>query len=287
MKTIEARSFAKINWFLRIGVKRTDGFHELETIFQTISLADDLEFTEARAFSIECDRSDVPTDRRNLIWRAWEALAERHDVPPLHVRLRKRIPAGGGLGGGSSNAAVTLRALSKLYDLPLDEADLHAIALRLGSDVPFFLVGGTAHAAGRGEILTALPDIPQQSLLLALPPLGVNTAACFRRLAERREEGEGIVTPPFGLERALQFAHEPAKWWRSGLMTNDLEAPAFDLEPSLRDVKKSLQSSGAELVLMSGSGSTFFAAGVPEGARCVGDFDCVAATTVSRDESQS
>src|SRR5213592_3595452 len=145
-------SHAKINWSLRIIGKRADGFHDLETVFQTISLHDTLTFTPSGKLSLTCDDPSIAVDETNLVMRAARAAG----APPVAIHLEKRIPAGGGLGGGSSNAATTLVTLAKMFaiDAPLDR-----IALELGSDVPFFLVGGRAHATGRGEVLTPLADL--------------------------------------------------------------------------------------------------------------------------------
>ncbi|HEV2721960.1 MAG TPA: 4-(cytidine 5'-diphospho)-2-C-methyl-D-erythritol kinase, partial [Thermoanaerobaculia bacterium] len=141
---MDVRAYAKINLGLRVTAKRADGYHDIETIFQTISLHDTLTFTPAAALTLTCDAPDIPADDTNLVLRAARAAG----APPVSIALRKRIPAGGGLGGGSSDAAATLRALGR--------ADAE-VALSLGSDVPFFLVGGTAYATGRGDALTPLP----------------------------------------------------------------------------------------------------------------------------------
>ena len=137
---MEVRSHAKINWALRILGRRPDGYHDLETLFQTISLHDTLTIRESDELRLTCDDPSIPTDESNLILQAVRALG----VPPVEIELTKRIPAEGGLGGGSSNAAATLVALAKMFGV--DERALHEIALSIGSDVPFFLVGGTAYA---------------------------------------------------------------------------------------------------------------------------------------------
>ncbi len=225
------RSYAKINWSLRITGKRADGYHDLETVFQTISLHDDLTFRESDSWSLTCDDPTIPTDHTNLVLRAARAVSAK----PLAIDLRKRIPAGGGLGGGSSNAAATLRALGEGRDL----AD---IALSLGSDVPFFLTGGTAYATGRGEVITPLTPMSEIPLLLVLPEERVSTKDAYARITKYSE--------PLGIEAYREFA----------AFTNDFEEPVFAMYPRLRELKARLYDAGAKWAQMSGSGSTLVGA---------------------------
>ncbi len=231
------RSYAKINWALRITGKRADGFHDLETVFQTISLHDELTFRSVRGLSLSCDDPGIPTDDTNLVIRAAKAVGA-NDVA---IQLHKRIPAGGGLGGGSSNAATTLRELGS--------GDLSAIALSLGSDVPFFLLGGTAYATGRGEVLTPMPPLSGIPLLLALPDERVLTKDAFARIAH--------YSPPLGIDAYRDFAN----------FTNDFEEPVFALLPRLRELKERMLLAGATWAGMSGSGSTIVGAFADERAR--------------------
>jgi len=222
-------SYAKINWSLRITGKRPDGFHDLETVFQTISLHDELTFREAERLSLTCDDSTIPVDGTNLVLRAARAVG----AGPVAIELRKRIPAGGGLGGGSSNAAATLLALGP------GRVDLPELALSLGSDVPFFLLGGTAYATGRGEVLTPLPSRAGVPLLLLLPEERVLTKDAFARITR--------YSPPLGIEA-----------YASGFesFTNDFEEPVFAMLPRLAELKRRLYEAGAVWASMSGSGST-------------------------------
>ena len=229
---IRVRSCAKINWALRITGRRPDGFHDLETVFQTISLHDDLTFEPAERTSLVCDDPTIPVDASNLVLRAAAAI----DAPPTAITLIKRIPAGGGLGGGSSNAAATLRALGG------DRADLPRIALALGSDVPFFLLGGTAYATGRGEVLTPMPSRPGVPLLLVLPQERVLTKDAFARITH--------FSPALGAHAYSDFTN----------FTNDFEEPVFALLPHLRAFKERLRDAGANWAGMSGSGSTIVGA---------------------------
>jgi 4-diphosphocytidyl-2-C-methyl-D-erythritol kinase len=224
------KSYAKINWSLRITGKRADGFHDLETVFQTISLHDELTFTPSASLSLTCDDPSIPVDDTNLVLRAARAV----NAPPTAIHLRKRIPAGGGLGGGSSNAAATL--------LHFGGERLPELALSLGSDVPFFLVGGTAYATGRGEVLTPLPPMSGIPLLLVLPEERVLTKDAFARITRYSE--------PLGMDAYRNF----------DAFTNDFEEPVFAMLPRLRELKHRLYDSGAVFAAMSGSGSTLFGA---------------------------
>jgi 4-diphosphocytidyl-2-C-methyl-D-erythritol kinase len=226
------KSFAKINWALRITGRRADGFHDLETVFQTISLHDDLIFGEGRGLSLTCDDPSIPTDASNLVLRAARAVG----ADGVAIELRKRIPAGGGLGGGSSNAATTLRVLGE------GRSDLPALALELGSDVPFFLSGGTAYATGRGEILTPLPAMAGIPLLLVLPEERVLTKEAFARVTR--------YSAPLGIDACRDFSS----------FTNDFEAPVFAMLPRLAVLKQRVLDAGATWAGMSGSGSTIVGA---------------------------
>jgi 4-diphosphocytidyl-2-C-methyl-D-erythritol kinase len=226
------KSYAKINWALRITGKRPDGFHDLETVFQTISLSDELTFERSDNFTLTCDDPTIPTDDSNLVLRAAHAV----HADPVAIHLQKRIPAGGGLGGGSSNAAATLLALGA------DRTDLASIALQLGSDVPFFLVGGTAYATGRGEVLTTMASMAGIPLLLVLPEERVLTKDAFARIT--------TVSPPLGIEAYRDWTN----------FTNDFEEPVFSLLPVLRTYKQRLLDAGAKWAGMSGSGSTIVGA---------------------------
>jgi 4-diphosphocytidyl-2-C-methyl-D-erythritol kinase len=248
---IDVRAHAKINWSLRITGKRADGFHDLETVFQTISLHDTLIFRESDQLTLTCDDPSIPMDETNLVLRAARALGKT-----AAIELRKRIPAGGGLGGGSSDAAATLRALGS------DREDLPQVALSLGSDVPFFLFGGTAYATGRGEVLTPLPPI-HASLLLVLPEERVLTRDAFARITR--------YSPLLGIEAYVGAAALSGTATAEGsgrhIFTNDFEEPVFALLPQLRGYKQRLYDAGAMWAGMSGSGSTIVGAFADDAAR--------------------
>ncbi len=228
---------AKINWSLRVIGKRTDGYHDIETLFQTISLYDMLTFDPADRLSLTCSDPGVPTDDRNLVIRAAKALGMT-----AAIHLEKRIPTGAGLGGGSSNAAAVLRAFGRKD---------REVALSLGSDVPFFLLGGTAYATGRGEVITPLPRVAPVPLLLLIPEERVMTAEAYAML--RR------FSPPLGLERFRAMIDDDLLDHAAELI-NDFEEAIFARFPELQAMKTRLYELGAAWAGMSGSGSTIVGA---------------------------
>jgi 4-diphosphocytidyl-2-C-methyl-D-erythritol kinase len=258
---MEVRSLAKINWALRVTGKRADGFHDIETLFQTISLHDTLTFRTAERLSLTC--AELPVDETNLVIRAARALGS----PPVAITLQKRIPVGGGLGGGSSNAAATLVTLAKMFDI---RKPLHDVALALGSDVPFFLQGGTAYASGRGEMLTPLPHVTSVPLLLLMPQERVLTSEAYAML--RR------FSPPLGAQRYRAMIEDDLLGHASELV-NDFEETIFAKVPQLGRLKRRMIEAGAAWAGMSGSGSTIVGAfrAVPDRDAALGRFDDVRA----------
>ena len=182
--TLRCRSFAKINWTLEALGKREDGYHEIRTLLQTVDIHDELVFEPApHEISLSCSALEVAADAQNLVHRAAVLLRDYRKVTAgVAIHLEKRIPAGAGLGGGSSNAAVTLMALDRLWKTALGPAEFLALARQLGSDVPFFLLGGTAVALGRGDEVYPLPDRPAPYLLIVTPSVRVKTTNAYGRL---------------------------------------------------------------------------------------------------------
>lgn len=248
-----APSPAKVNLFLEVPARRDDGFHELETIFAELDFADELELRPTRRAGIvefRCSDPSVPRDGSNLVVRALSRLLEEFDLRiGLEARLSKRIPLGGGLGGGSSNAAVALRLGEAALRRRLDDARRAELALALGSDVPFFLAGGTQLGRGRGELLTPL-DAFALDLVLVTPPLHCATAEVFAalRVPDQPRPSEALV-------QAL--AAGDLEGVAAGLF-NRLEEPAFALWSELAEVKQALLAAGCRGALMSGSGASVF-----------------------------
>jgi 4-diphosphocytidyl-2-C-methyl-D-erythritol kinase len=237
---------AKINLSLKIHGKRADGFHEIESLFVPISLADELTMEPAEQFSFSCDEPGVPGDERNLAVRAVQLFAERTNVEPrIRLTLSKKIPHGAGLGGGSSDAAATVLALNEFFGTALGMDALAAMAAQLGSDVPFFLYGSAAICRGRGEMVTPQLFNASLPLLLLKPPFEVPTPWAYQHWRDSRE----LPT--------ISYAAQEFAW---GTLVNDLERPVFEKFIVLATMKTWLfdrpEVSGA---LMSGSGSTLFA----------------------------
>ncbi len=246
------RALAKINLDLRVLGKRPDGYHELRTIFQTISLADRLElvFTPEKKTSIEID--DALSIPDNLAVRAARlALAAMRVTGKVEIHLVKRIPMGAGLGGGSSDAAAILLALPVLAGRALSLDRLSQLAAQLGSDVNFFLQGGTALGIGRGHEVFSLPDAPARRAVLVAPGTHVSTADAYRRLSPH-------LTSESQQNKIFSFG---CQVWAGGVSPaacNDFEAVVFRQHPGLAALKKKFLRAGAVLALMSGSGSAIF-----------------------------
>lgn len=263
MTTLIVPSYAKINWTLEILGRRPDGYHELRTLLQTISLRDRLTFTEAEdGIELATDDPQLPADRSNLVWRAANALLELTGVRRgAGISIEKRIPMGAGLGGGSSNAAVTLLALNRLWDTRLDLPALHRLAARLGSDVPFFLTGGTGLGVGRGEEVYPVADINEEHILLVNPGLHIPTAEVYSGLPPELTNPEPLAKMPLSFEAA----HAAVQVGIGGagriipFLHNDLEIPVLRKYSVIPEIRARLRDSGASGVLMSGSGSTVFA----------------------------
>jgi 4-diphosphocytidyl-2-C-methyl-D-erythritol kinase len=232
-----------------------DGYHDIFTIFQTVSLYDTLSFEEADELSLECDDPAVPTDASNLILRAAERLRiEFADSPRARIRLEKRIPLGGGLGGGSSNAAAALVGLSRMWGIDAGQAELRRIGAELGSDVPFFFEGGTAAGFGRGTEIEPLRDFRAESMLIVTPDINVSTAKAYAALSARNltnEESNRILRVCRTEAESEDLLHSAAR--------NDFEETVFAEHPDLGRAKRRLIELGAERAMMSGSGASVFA----------------------------
>ena len=250
---------AKVNLGLRVVGRRPDGYHELDTVFQAIGLEDQLEAGPAGEFGLACDAPGVPLDETNLVLRAARLLAEWSGKRGLGASfvLRKTIPAGGGLGGGSSNAAGALLLCERLWCLGLGPGALAPLAARLGADVPFFLLGGTARGRGRGDLLEPLTFAGARPVVLGCPPFGIATSEVYRELGARLT-GAGI-----GVSLPLPSAHKWPAGKDFGSLVNDLERVVFPKWPELERFRDALGEGGARIALLSGSGSTVF--GVFEG----------------------
>ncbi len=248
---------AKINLHLRVGPPRADGFHPLMTWMVTIGLADSLEFskhTEPGEIAMTCSDASLPCDDRNLVVRAAK-LIRQNPEQSVRIHLEKIVPHGGGLGGGSSDAAATLVALNRFWNLRKSYADLAELAGRLGSDIPFFFHGPSSVCRGRGEIVRPIaPPALARWVLLILPELSMPTPAVYREFdAMKLGSDQHVEIEPDWDRWALLPSVELL-----GELVNDLEAPAFGIEPRLALLREQIEQKLARTVRMSGSGSSLF-----------------------------
>jgi len=244
---LRVRAFAKINLSLKVLGSRTDGYHELRTIFQSLELHDTLIIERVRGpFALTCDNETCPADETNLVWRAahevWTAAGGRRPLRNIRIHLVKRIPIQAGLGGGSSDAAAALRALGNLWRV--DTARLRAIGGVLGADVPYFFEGGTVLGLERGDLLFPLLDRPPAWVVIVLPAFGISTADAFRWFDQAGAGRQNVTTSLRGGRRA-EF-------------DNDLEPAVTRRHPVIARLVRALIRAGATHAAMSGSGSAVF-----------------------------
>ncbi len=252
---LRLKSAAKLNLFFRVLKKRSDGYHEIASLYQAIDLFDTLTFSRSDSDQFSCSFPELETEN-NLVLRALKLFRDRFSLPGIKIHLEKKIPLQAGLGGGSSNAATTLWALNELSNRPASLKDLTLMGALLGSDVPFFFSSGTAYCTGRGEIL--------EPFILPSPIHG------------------WIAKPPFGLSTPLVYQETKVEELvpDSSLFYNDLTPAAFRLEPRLQEFEKSLLNRGFETVSMTGSGTAFFCFGINADTQGLIPF-----TSIQREES--
>ncbi len=264
MRTLSGPAPAKINLGLRVLNRGSDGYHELRTIYQTISLADQLRvaYDPGGDGEVAFHCSDISlSTRNNLALRAAESWLRAGGWPgTVAIELKKRIPAGAGLGGGSSDAGAVLLALRRLLEPRPHPRMLAEVAAALGSDVPFFLEGGTAVGLGRGEEVYPLPDQPRRWLVLVAPEIFVSTPEAYRALWKSRArltaaERQHIIN---GFRASIVSSEESGALDPAKLPVNDFESVVFQQFPVLRKWKKRLIEAGAPVAMMSGSGSAVF-----------------------------
>jgi 4-diphosphocytidyl-2-C-methyl-D-erythritol kinase len=252
-KSVRLPAFAKINLCLHVLGRRPDGYHELRTIFQAISLHDTLELSVVASpgITLETNDSTLPTGSENLVYRALESIRGEIGIRSgIHAYLKKRIPVARGLGGGSSDAAAALVGTLRLTKKTLPLERLMAIAASLGADVPFFLFGGRAAATNRGDEIYPLPDSPKRTILVVSPKgIGVNTKDAYEWVSQQLTNRP---KPP----NIWGFC--ALCWSRSGALSNDFESPVFSRHPRLGEIRAGLLKRGAADAALAGSGSAVF-----------------------------
>ncbi len=259
---MERNAYAKINWDLHILGKRPDGFHQLDSIMVSVSLCDTLTFLPNDALVFTCSDPSLPTDESNLVVKAARLLAQAAGVRcAAKIHLTKRIPTGGGLGGGSSDAACTLAGLNRLWDLNWSVARLHPLAAQLGSDVAFFLYGGWQRCQGRGEIIEPIPGSstwPSVRLLLVAPPLHVATPAVYKALNAPSWDGNWPSRDLTKLHEVILSATRAVDAEDALMTRNDLTVAARCVAPGLVALQDILEERYAGRWKMSGSGAVHF-----------------------------
>lgn len=250
------QSFAKINWRLRVLGRRADGFHELRTIFQTVTLHDKLTFAvrDDDKLHLTSDSTDIPLDESNLIIRAAVALRDRHGVQRgASIHLEKVIPVEAGLGGGSSNAAITLIGLAHLWEIKTSTKELTEIGATLGADVPFFFVGGTALGVGLGTEVSAINEVAAEHLLIVKPVAKVSTVEAYKAL-------NSPALTKVGSDIILSISRADEQFTDSNpiALHNDFEPVVFPLNTEIERAKDALLQLGARSALLAGCGSSVF-----------------------------
>ncbi|MBM4168899.1 MAG: 4-(cytidine 5'-diphospho)-2-C-methyl-D-erythritol kinase [Ignavibacteria bacterium] len=248
------RAYAKINLGLRILGKRVDGFHDIETVFHQIDNCDEIELKRGTNgdITLTSNRSDIPLDETNLCKRAALLLRREHGIREgVQINLEKNVPPGGGLGGGSTDAAAVLKGLSALWHLDLTRDQLISYAAQLGSDVPFFLLGGSAFASGRGEILKPIELSIPYWIVVVTPPVQVSTAWAYANIEIKRDRDNGLL---FEAVSNLPHQHELL----STIVQNDFEPLVCRTHPMVEELRSLFLRAGAFIVSLSGSGSSMF-----------------------------
>ena len=263
MEALVVPSPAKINLFLEVRARRADGYHEIETVMQLVDLCDTVRLRRIpRGIRLSVRGAELPEGPENLAYRAAELLLTAAGCSGgVVIDLDKRIPVGGGLGGGSSNAAAVMAGLDRLYGLRGAIADLQALGARVGSDVPFFFDGGLCLATGRGEILRSLRGWPPQWVVLANPHAAVSTAWAYREISSKLTDRAVQAS----ITASITGGSLP---WPPTWAFNRFEEAVLPHHPEIRALRDLLQAEGGSPVLMSGSGATVFAVAADEAAAC-------------------
>lgn len=257
MITLKEKAWAKLNLTLDVLGKREDGFHDLKSVMQTVSLHDpvELEIGTGEPWSMTCSREEIPCDSRNLAWKAAAAYCSAVGREPdgITIRIEKNIPSGAGMGGGSADAAAVLRALNRHYGHPLTLEELAALGGTIGSDVPFCVMGGTVMCEGRGEIMRRLPDMPECTILGCKPEFSVSTPVLFKKI-----DSVDIYAHPDndGMEAALHSGDITAI---AGKVYNVFDPVVSADHPEIGHIRDVCDSCGALVSQMTGSGSVVFA----------------------------
>jgi len=256
LKGIRPRAFAKVNYALEVRGRRPDGYHDIRSVMQSVSLADEVEIERGgKGFEllVKPEETEIGPPEKNTVYRAWTALQQlTGEGLPVRIQLRKRIPAGAGLAGGSADAAATLVGLNALFGLRLDDGEIRGLGVRVGADVPFCLTGGTALGEGVGEILGPLPAPPAHHLVIAKPERSADTGAVYRLYDELTAKPRNCVQSVVNALRAGDLSA------LAGSIGNDLAPVTEKLVPEVEILRERLLGLGALGAGMTGSGTAVY-----------------------------
>ena len=256
LKGIRLRAFAKVNYALEVRGRRPDGYHDIRSVMQSVSLADEVEIERGgKGFEllVEPEETEIGPPEKNTVYRAWTALQQlTGEGLPVRIQLRKRIPAGAGLAGGSADAAATLVGLNALFGLRLDDGEIRGLGVRVGADVPFCLTGGTALGEGVGEILGPLPAPPAHHLVIAKPERSADTGAVYRLYDELTAKPRNCVQSVVNALRAGDLSALASS------IGNDLAPVTEKLVPEVEILRERLLGLGALGAGMTGSGTAVY-----------------------------
>ena len=251
MNSINLKAHAKVNIGLQVRDQRNDGFHNIHTVFQELELHDQILIEkQPRTWSIQINNSKIPIDESNTCVQAYLVVKKQFsEIDGISVTLKKYIPSGAGLGGGSSDAATVLKGLRELYDLPLDNSGLCEIAAKIGADVPFFILGGTQIGSGIGDVLSKISKPVDGYYLLIVPDVFISTAWAYKALKKHLKDDTDRPN----------FAHFlESNNLSNAIFDNDFERIIVPTYPKIGEIKKGLLEAGASYASLSGSGSTVF-----------------------------
>jgi len=260
MNSYQIKAFAKINLGLDVVRRLENGYHEVRMIMQTVGIYDELTLTRTEeGIAVTTDHEELPTDENNLIYKAARIMMEEYQLPGgIHIHLEKHIPVAAGMAGGSTDAAATFKGINRLFDLDIPLTELMRLGVRVGADVPYCILGGTALAEGIGEKLTSLNPAPDCLVLIAKPPVNVSTKYVYEHL-----DAEGIEKHP-DIDGMTEAIWEESLQGILDRMENVLEHVTVKKHPEIQVLKDRMKELGALNSLMSGSGPTVFGIFVDE-----------------------
>lgn len=256
MDKIVIKAMAKINLGLDVIRKRTDGYHEVRMVMQSVNLYDTLTFTKSdeKGITLTANKREIPLDERNLIYKAADLLYKRYSMPEgVRIHLDKKIPMAAGMAGGSTDAAAALTGMNRLFELGISQEELCGLGVKIGADVPYCIMGGTVLAEGIGEILTPLPPAPDCFLVIAKPGIDVSTKYVYENL-----HADKLTCHP-DIDGMVRAVSNQDRRGIAAVMGNVLETVTVREYPVIDEIKKFMKENGAVNSLMSGSGPTVFA----------------------------